>query len=175
MFAQDEWPDVYPPGIGRGPGITTEPRNLVGRNDGTQLHQSLHTQPNCMQLGRDTHGCRATVSFVVTYFARCWGRSSQKDPPGEPGLLFQSTAGTVISARFFFSFFPRVAGCLLRTSGRMFAQDAPSGYWSWSRNNFDETQRMFVALISKIQGFARCWGGVFLCSQKDPPGEPGLL
>ena len=98
MFAQDEWPDVYPPGIGRGPGITTEPRNLVGRNDGTQLHQSLHTQPNCMQLGRDTHGCRGTVSFGVTYFARCWGRSSQKDPPGEPGLLFQSTAGTVIKS-----------------------------------------------------------------------------
>ena len=37
--------------------------------------------------------------FRVTYFARCWGRSSQKDPPGEPGLLFQSTAGTVISTR----------------------------------------------------------------------------
>ena len=30
MFAQDEWPDVYPPGIGRGPGITTEPISIFG-------------------------------------------------------------------------------------------------------------------------------------------------
>ena len=91
MFAQDEWPDVYPPGIGRGPGITTEPRNLVGRNDGTQLHDQY---PGRVHFD-ETNDFAETNDFFGGYFARCWGRSSQKDPPGEPGLLFQSTAGTV--------------------------------------------------------------------------------
>ena len=46
----------------------------------------------------ETNDFAETNDFFGGYFARCWGRSSQKDPPGEPGLLFQSTAGTVINA-----------------------------------------------------------------------------
>ena len=44
MFAQDEWPDVYPPGIGRGPGITTAP---ISRTELNTRDGYISTEPNC--------------------------------------------------------------------------------------------------------------------------------